>query len=74
MSSDGKTSGDIADELSEKSCKFTVKMSAPVGPKTADIVMNHKFKKFEQKGIIVNEVEHKTLNFPYADYFDIIHR
>lgn len=53
-----------------------MKMSAPIGPKTADIVMTHDFKTFEdgETVIFVNEIQHETLNFPYADYFDIIHR
>merc|ERR1711973_346327 len=62
-------------ETSKKST-FVVKMSAPIGPKTADIVMTHDFKTFEdgETVIFVNEIQHETLNFPYADYFDIIHR
>ena len=47
-------------------------MNAPIGPKQADVIMTHKYQKSEK--LIVNEIEHKTLNFPYADYFDIIHR
>jgi len=59
-----------------KTSSFVVKMSAPVGPKTADVIMTHKYQKTEKSGkkLIINEIEHKTLNFPYADYFDIIHR
>ena len=51
-------------------------MSAPIGPKTADIVMTHRFKTFREgdNTLFVNEIQHETLNFPYADYFDIIHR
>ena len=59
-----------------KKSNFVVKMSAPIGPKHADVQMIHTYQKVKLPAgiMLVNEIEHKTSNFPYADYFDIIHR
>jgi hypothetical protein len=56
---------------------FVLKMSAPIGPKTADVHQTHTFSesKDEQgRKIRIINIENKTLNFPYADYFNLIER
>ena len=59
-----------------KTSNFVVKMNAPIGPKQADLEMTHTFTNEENNSnkVLVNEITHKTFNYPYADYFDIIHR
>lgn len=71
--SDFKTSLKTEDGMKST---FVVKMSAPVGPKTADMDQTHTFttELTETGKKYVNEIENKTLNFPYGDYFDIVER
>lgn len=60
-----------------KKCSFQLKMNAPIGPKHATVEMYHVYHNFTAENgneVLCSEIENKTLNFPYADYFDIIER
>lgn len=59
-----------------KKSSFVMGMHSPIGPKTANVEMIHEFHNVSTPTgtTYVNEITHLVLDYPYADYFNIMDR